>query len=231
MAIFSPGIAIGRISGRVGGEVFSHNRGGMYIRTAAIPVQPSTQWKLDANNYLALASQAWRNLTDVQRAGWKQFASENKITNRLGETKELPANAAYCTINTRLLRAGNNQIDDPPIGGPPDPLATITLSTDIGAGDFQLAYTATPLAAGMKLWLTACVLESGSITYIKNRLKQVHITAAAAASPLANLDAILDDRFGSLQVGQVVTVFASVFDSTTGLLSAPLRAESTVVTT
>ena len=231
MAIFSPGPVVGRISGRVGGHVFSHNRGGMYIRTAAVPCQPTTPYKTNAQNYFALASQAWKALTDVKRAGWKQFASENLITNRLGEPKELTANACYAQLNSRILWAQAVQIDDPPVGAAPTPLLTITLTTDLGVGTFQLAYTDTPLGASEHLWISACVMNSDAITYIKNRLKLVHVSEAAAASPLADLDTILDDRFGTLQVGQQVVVLAAVFDSATGLLSAPLRADSTVVET
>jgi len=231
MAIFSPGPVVGRISGGLGGHVFSHNRGGMYMRTRAVPCQPSTPYKTNAMNYFALASQAWKALTDVQRAGWKQWASENLVTNRLGEAKELVANAAYVQLNSRVLWALGTQIDDPPIGAAPTPLLTITLTTDLGVGTFQLAYTATPLEAYQHLWISAAVLNSDAITYIKNRLKLVHVSAAEAASPLADLDTILDDRFGTLQVGQQVVVLAAVFDSATGLLSAPLRADSAVVET
>ena len=231
MAIFSPGPVVGRISGGLGGHVFSHNRGGMYMRTRAVPCQPSTTYKTNAMNYFALASQAWKALTDVQRAGWKQWASENLVTNRLGEAKELVANAAYVQLNSRVLWALGTQIDDPPIGAAPTPLLTITLTTDLGVGTFQLAYTATPLEAYQHLWISAAVLNSDAITYIKNRLKLVHVSAAEAASPLADLDTILDDRFGTLQVGQQVVVLAAVFDSATGLLSAPLRADSAVVET
>jgi len=53
MAIFNPGPLVGQVSGRVGGTVFSHNRGGAYIRNGSIPYAVYSQKALQAKSALS----------------------------------------------------------------------------------------------------------------------------------------------------------------------------------
>ena len=230
MAIFTPGSIIGQISGKIGGTVFSHNKGGAYIRNGAIPTLVSSAAAIAAKNRVSVLSVAWSGLTDAQRAAWKLYAEQNTVINRLGNSITIPPLAHYISINSRLMASADTVLDVPPISAAPDPLDTITLTADIGAGDFEIAYTATPLGAGIKLWVEACLLGSPTIHYIKNRLRLLQISAAAAASPL-DIETALAARFGTIQVGQECHVMVRAFDSATGLLSGPLHDQATVVTT
>jgi hypothetical protein len=134
------------------------------------------------------------------------------------------------SLNHRLLQAGDTVIGAPPVVAAPAPLTSLTLSADIGVGDFTVAFTATPLGAGDRLYLLAAVVDSPARSYVKNLYKLVAITAKAQVSPYTcEADVVL--RFGDLAVGQKVVVQASVLSSTTGLLSLPLRDEALVVST
>lgn len=231
MAKFSPGPGVAAVSGSIGGTVFSRNRYGAYMRYRAVPVNPDTQAQALARQAIAAASETWRSLTPGKRAAWATWCAGNPIVDTLGNAQILSANAGYCQINSRLLYVGEAQIDLPPTAAAPAPLATIGLETDLGVGDFELNYTATPLGAGVSLWLQAAVVNSAGINYVKNLMRIVDVSEAAKASPIADLDTLLVAKFGTLQVGQIVHVLASTFDSATGLLSTPLRASSVVVET
>lgn len=230
MALFTPGPVVGQISGRVGASVFSHNRGGTYIRNGTIPTLVTSEAAINAKARMTAQSQAWDNLTDVQRLAWLEYARSNPVTNRLGSQVTVGGNAAFCGINCRLALAGVATLTEPPIADPPTALATMTLSLDIGAGDFQVAYTATPLGATEKLWVRACVLNNVAIGYVENRLRNLARSAAAQASPY-DIEAQTVARFGTLSVGQKVVIRAHIFDTATGLLSAPLQADGLIVTT
>lgn len=228
MAIFTPGPAVGQISGRVGGSVFSHNRGGPYIRNGTIPVTSTTPEAIAAKTRLSTVSTAWKNLTDAQRRAWTDWAVANPVTNRLGHSITLPANAAYISLNTRIAAAALTQIDVPPITAAPEGLATLTQSADIGVGDFDLDFTPTPLGAAEYLWIQCAVTNSTAIENVNNLLRFVGISAAAQATGFDH-QSLVEARLGTLTAGQTVHTFASVFDGGTGLLSQPLRV-STVVT-
>ena len=227
---FTPGIAIGAASGSIGGTTFSRNRYGAYTRTRAIPVNPNTLAQQNARSRLSTYSANWQTLTASQQLAWKSWANQNPITNTLGAQQVLTGQAAYVGLNTRLALATDTAIDVPPLTPAPTSLVSLSGTWDIGAGDFQLIFTATPLGADDRLWVQAAVVSSAGINYIKNLLRVVTITAKAQASLLDTQTAI-EAVFGGLQVGQIVHVWASVFDSATGLLSVPLSTKGTVVTT
>lgn len=230
MALFTAGPVVGQISGRVGASVFSHNRGGPYIRNGTIPTLVSSQEAINAKARLAAQSQAWDNLTIAQRLAWSEWAKSNPVVNRLGSQVTIAGNAAFVGINTRLAYAGDTLLTEPPLADPPTALASITLTLDIGAGNFEIAYTATPLGAGVRLWVLLTVLNNPAINYVENRLRLLVASAAAQASPL-DIKTETVARFGTLAVGQKVVARVHTFDGATGLLSAPIQDDGPIVST
>lgn len=230
MALITPGPMVGQISGRLASVVFSHNRGGPYARNGTIPTLVTSEAAINAKARLAAQSQGWDNLTGTQRLAWTEWARSNPVTNRLGSQVTIGGNAAYVGINTRLALAGDTILSDPPIADPPTALASITLTLDIGAGNFEVAYTATPLGATIKLWVRLVVLNNPAVNYVENLLRNLVVSAAAQASPL-DIEAATLARFGTLSVGQKVVARVHTFDAATGLLSAPIQSEGLIVTT
>jgi len=230
MALIRPGGLVGQISGRLGGDVFSHNRYGQYVRSGTNPVTSTTPYALAAKARMTTTSQGWQSLSAALKLAWNAWASTNPTINRLGESIHLTGHAAYVSINTRLLACAVAGITAPPIEPAPAPLLTLTLAADIGPGDFEFAYTATPLAAADYLWINACVLDSTGINYVANYLRLVGVSAAEQASPF-DPQTLIEARFGSVAVDQIIVATVSVFDSLTGQLSAPLRCQATVVDT
>lgn len=230
MALIVPGSLAGQISGRIGSVVYSHNRGGPYVRNGTIPTTVTSEAAINAKGRLAAQSQAWDDLTAAQRISWGQYALSNPVTNRVGHQVTLSGNAAFVGINTRLALAGVATLSVPPIADPPTALTSITPAYDIGAGDFDVVFAATPLAADEYLWIQATVLNNIAVTYYENLLRHLAVSAAAQASPF-DTQVAMEARFGTLIVGQKVVYRISVFSDTTGLLSAPVQTEGIIVTT
>jgi len=230
MAIMRPGPLAGQLSGRVGGIVFSRNRGGDYVRNGPSPINPQTAYQTAVRNALGLASAGWDGLTDAQRVAWVAWAQSNPVQNRIGESIRLQGNAAFVALNSRLAYEGTAIVATPPSVNAPDPLLSITGSFDVGAGNFQLAYTATPLGAGLKLWVLGCLLSSPAVTFVKNKLRHFYTGAAATASPV-DLQASFSARFGAPVVGNKVVFVAGVLDGTNGQLSSTMRTEGIVTST
>lgn len=230
MALIRPGGLVGQISGRLGGDVYSHNRYGQYVRTGTNPITSTTSYALAAKARMTATSQGWQSLSAALKLAWNAWATTNPTINRLGESIHLTGHAAYVGINTRLLACGVAGITAPPIEPAPLPLVSLTLVADIGPGDFEFTYTATPLGANDYLWVKACVLDSTGINYVENYLRLVGVSAAAQESPF-DPQTLIEARFGTVAVDQIIVGSVSVFDSVTGQLSAPLRCQATVVDT
>lgn len=227
---FTPGIAVGAMSGSVGGITASRNRFGAYFRVRAKPVISTSTYAQEAKGILAAATTRWQTLTDAQRNAWETYADTHPVTNSLGIPQALTGHQAFVGINARIDRDNGTLLDDPPPAAAPDGLGTLALTADIGTGNFEIAFTPTPLAADDKLWVLAAVVNSPGINYVENLLRLVAISSAAQTSPF-DIEAAVAARFGTLQVGQKCVVKVGVYDSATGLLSNFLRSDDIIVST
>jgi len=230
MALIVPGPMAGQISGRLGSTVFSHNKGGPYVRNGTIPTTSYTAYALAAKARLSAASSAWQSLTAGQRGAWKEWGIENPVTNRVGHQITLTGISAFAGIYTRLTIVGQPTLTAPPIDPAPQPLTALTLHLDIGPGAFDATFTPTPTGAAEVLWLQAAITDSPAVNNVNTQLRLIGGSGAAVASPFDFQDEI-EARLGALVVDQTVNLFASIFSNTTGLLSQPLRATGLVTDT
>ena len=230
MALILPGPAVGRISGRVGGSVFSHNKGGPYIRNATKPTTVTSDAALTQKAIVGNLSQTWQTLTAAQRLAWSDWAAENPITNRLGMSIHRTGHQAYIGLNARLLRSELSASATPPVGEVPPGILGLSLAYDIGVGGVSLEFTPTPLDAGYSLYWFACVLDSPTQRYVENQLRYIDTEADETASDL-DISTAMTARFGTIQVDNVVVVRAGVLDRASGRLSPLLQTSATVVET
>jgi hypothetical protein len=230
MAKITPGAMVGRISGSIGGDTFSKNRYGPYVRRRAVPTVSTTEYALAAKTRLATASTAWKGLTEAQQNAWATWASTNPVIDTLGQAQILSGQVASIQINNRRLHDGQAILTLPPVTAAPAPLLSLVLATDIGLGAFGITFTTAPLPANICMWIRAAVTNSPTISWVQNLYKLVTKSAPAFASPY-DCQADIEVRFGSLIVGQRVTVACATYDRTSGLLSTPLSDSGIVVST
>jgi len=230
MAKIKLGAIAGQISGSVGTWTFGHNRGGSYVRNRAIPITHTSEFAMNAKARLAQCSRAWADLTDDQRLSWNNWATTYPITDVLGDKRNLTGHQAYIKLSTRLLLAGNGTPTTPPSSDAPDGLTTVTLTADIGAGAFQVAYTVTPAPADCKVWVSGARIPHAGIAFVKNKMKYITCSANAAASPL-NWESAFYARFGTPAVGEIIFCWACILDTATGLLSLPTMDSVAVTST
>lgn len=230
MALYTPGPMIGQASGRVGGTIFSRNRGGSYVRNGSLPSRVTSEKALNAKAYLSLASQAWSALTAAQRLSWNTWAASKTVVNRLGRSISLNGQNWYVSLNTRLLAAGSAQISAPPTDTAPAGVTITGFTVDAGTGDTELTFSPTPTAAGNALWVRGCMVNSGAVTNVENLFTTLDITAAAVASPL-DLKSALEAALGPILVGATYHVEVRVLDLSTGMVSGRVLARTVAVST
>ena len=223
MALVTAGPMVGQASGRVGSVVFSHNRGGPYVRNGTIPTQVVTPYRALIRAWLAQASGNWALLDEADRKAWASWAASNPIINRLGHSVVLQANAAYVQLNARIASLGGTLLTTPPAIDAPAPPLSLVVTATVGAPDvLSVAYSPDGGAATLYLQLTACVLQSPNITYVRNRLRLLANVGLDLSSPFNALSAF-EARFGSLVAGTKIVMTAALLDSETGLLSVPIQ--------
>ncbi len=230
MAKIRPGGGIAQASGSLGGLVFSHNRGGAYVRARSIPVQPRSARQLEVRSNLSNASISWDLLDAAAQEQWRSWAESNPIMNTLGDAVRLAGNAAYVQLNSRLLFGGFAQIAAPPVITAPRPLQSFSYTADGGAGTTLITFAETPLTTNDCLYLRACYLPRPGINFVKNLLRFIGVSPIAQVTGYdyqAQLEAVL----GPMPTGAGLCMWAYVLDSTTGLLSPPMRDTVTIVHT
>jgi hypothetical protein len=230
MAKFLPGPTVASVSGSIGGTVFSRNRYGMYMRNRTKPVVSTTSYATAAKARLAAGSTAWQGLTNAQRDAWRHWANNNPVIGSLGMQQVLTGHAAYVGNYCRALILSETPLDVPPITAAPAPLTSLVLDADLGLGDVDLTYTATPTGAAEKLWIDAAVSDSAGIRWVENLYRFVGLSGVAEASPFVILS-IVEARLGTLINDQTLHVRVRVVENVGMMLSAPLSDSAVVETT
>ena len=230
MAIFTPGPVVAAASGSVGGTTYSHNRGGPYMRTRAIPVNPKSATQTAQRSYIASASAHWRDLTSASVLAWVTWAQLHPVMNALGNSVTLSGHQAFVQLNTRMLHDGQSPLDVPPIDVLPQSVLSLSLTADIGAGSVEATWTPTPLAATERMIFYTAVVDSLGIKNVNSLYKYTARSALAAASPM-DLEAQIQSYWGTLRVGQRIFLRAHIFDTVSALVSPPLSTSTAVSTT
>lgn len=166
---------------------------------------------------------AWRALTDAQRAGWLSLGLLMTRTDSLGQTYDLNGFLAYCSVNNNRLDAGDAAVSDAPAIVTPADLLTATIT--LTAAAFSVAYTATPLAAGNRLFIFCSPQRSAGAKF-NGDYRLIAVTAAAAASP-ANILAAYTAKFGVPVVGN--RIFLNLETYASGFKGSPFAVSQVVV--
>lgn len=159
---------------------------------------------------------AWKALTATQRQGWNDFGLNFARNDALGQAYNLTGFQAYCSVNNYQLAAGNAVLADAPVYSPPAPLTSITPTAT--SASLSLAYTATPLPAGARIFWSLSPCRSAGRSY-ESDMRLINVTAAAAASP-TNVLASYQARFGNPVTGTKIFISGQVYLN--GMLSQPL---------
>lgn len=104
--LFKSGL-VTQVSGSVGGMTGSRNKGGFYLKSRSVPVNPSSPAQTAARLRFQAHSTAWTNtLTQVQRDAWNAWAVTLAWTNSLGDAIQISGQNAFIGANSVLEQAG-----------------------------------------------------------------------------------------------------------------------------
>ena len=104
-----------QMSGSIGGMTGSHNKGGMYLRARAVPVNPNTAQQVAVRSIVSDLSNRWANtLTAPQRAAWDVYALNVPLTGPLGDPRQVSGLNMYVRSNVPIVQSGLSRVDGAP---------------------------------------------------------------------------------------------------------------------
>ena len=108
-------LIISQGSGSLGGQTYSHNTYGQYIRARVVPTNPSSSRQAAVRSVFAALAQHWLNtLTASQRSAWDNYGANVAVKDALGDDIYLTGFCHYIRSNSAILQAGLSRVDDGP---------------------------------------------------------------------------------------------------------------------
>jgi hypothetical protein len=191
-------------SGSVAGVTSSRNRYGQYRRTRAIPVNPNTAAQLVQRGYLTSASQAWRSLTDEQRAGWNTLALSVTIVDGLGQASNPSGFQLFTGCYTRMKLVGQAGATSPPANVPAiTPVSITAAAAAAGAATFTVTHGAAP--SDTALVIEASPPLSVGVNYCSDFRFMAYV-AGESVGAAKSIKAEWVAKFGALNAGQRIFV-------------------------
>lgn len=135
-------------SGKLGGIVFSHGRGGPYIRNLSIPTNPSSSDQVTVRSIFGNLSTSWSTLTADQRTAWATYAENTPVTGKFGDPITLTGQQMFLRCNAARQRAGLAIISDGPTVFGGIILNAVTAVVSIAAGQITTTFDNTDPWAG-----------------------------------------------------------------------------------
>lgn len=128
MAIIALAAPVSGIRGKVGGNVYSANKSGPYLKSWGRGSNPRTQSQTNHRSDLIQFAQAWSAITPAQRTAWDVYAAlpAQDKTNSLGETYSASGFNWFIELNLNRRANGQGQLSAAPVlGTPATPLGNI----------------------------------------------------------------------------------------------------------
>lgn len=183
--------------GKLGGQVFSHNRGGDYMRNNAVPTNPRTVFQQATRAILTQLSQGWSGLTASQIRAWNSATENFKRTNVFGDLRKLNGKNLYTSLNKNLVQVGESVLTDPP--NPDNIVAPIEVSAEIKitATKIDLGDAYEGVATPSHIVIRATPPVSQGTSFVKNDLRVVSAGQYATVTDEEALWTAYVARFGA----------------------------------
>lgn len=225
MAKIKFGMMMTDARGKLGGQVFSKNRSGAYIRTKVTPKNDQTPRQSFIRSLLGAVSQRWSTLTATARAGFNAAVGDWATTDIFGDARNPSGKTLFTKLNMNAQNAGFPEIIAIPakVEMPVTGLSKVEIK--IGVGQILLI-TETDFANGRSVVSATPRLSKGTY-YVKGKFRQLAI-GDADAPELAVLYNAYVAKFGVPAAGDNI-YFEVVQVLNTGQASVPQTIKATIL--
>lgn len=201
MAKIKFGMMMTDARGKLGGQVFSKNRGGAYVRTKVTPTNPQTTFQTGVRTTFAAFSQAWSGLSDAVRSAWDGAVSSWSTTDVFGDLKNPTGKSLYLRLNQRAVNAGFASFSAVP--AKTEMVEGIVLDAVVNITSGELTFSGIYSGAGARVVISGTPVLSDGTSYVKNKLRDIYNNIGTGTDPVEVYDAYIA-RFGVPSVGNNV---------------------------
>lgn len=202
MAKVKFGMMMTDASGKLGGQVFSKNRSGSYVRTKVTPSNPQTLAQQASRATLAAVSSAWSDLTDIQRASFNNAVEDWKKTDIFGDLKKPTGKNLFSALNINLINTGQAQITVAPPKVEIPYFGLTSVEGDVSDAEILLVASSAP--AGFVVLISATPPQSAGTSFFKGKYRDLTFQPSATASAY-DLYADYAAKFGAPLAGANVS--------------------------
>jgi len=216
MAKIQFGMMMTDARGKLGGQVFSKNRAGAYIRSKVTPSNPQTLDQQANRALLGSTSRGWSSLTDDQRTAWNAAVVNWPMKTIFGATAIPSGKSLYVMLNKNLLGIGSSEIATPPAKADTPILGLTSVIVDISEGTLTPVYSG--ITGSFVLQLRATPPLTQGTSNAKNRFRVIYAANDAGFDP-NEAYATYVSRFGALTTGANVQFSIALISPVTGQIS------------
>ena len=224
MAKIKFGMMMTDASGKLGGHVFSKNKGGSYVRTKATPTNPQTAAQMSVRSIFAQITSGWSALTEAQRASFRNAVDSFKKTDVFGDLKAPTGKQLYQRLNQNLALVNQALLQSAPQPEQIEIPTGLTPIASILAEEFDLAMAGDTSNSQVMIFATA-PLSQGT-KYVKNKLRL--LTTEAGANPFGtDIFAAYTAKYGALTAGDNIYIGIRTINAS-GQASPMVTAKATI---
>lgn len=224
------GLISSAASGKLGGVVASHNRGGQYFRKHSIPTQPRTSAVRVQRNALAAFSSAFRNLGATNISGWNALAATVTLKSKLGTTYHPTGQQLYVSCAKHLTEIGITSIPSTAPTIPTFPaIGTFTMASHSADTTVStMTYTVSPSwSDNYGVVVRASSVQSTGRTFIGKSAYRTLAGYSSGGDVPADFFTIYTDKFGPLPQAGNISFMVKLIDPSSGFAGAAVSSALT----
>lgn len=214
------------VSGKIGGVVALITG---VLRIWAKPVNPQTQSQQNQRGILTGLAQAWRGLTEPQRASWQGLTAEVPRSNRIGDTITLSGNALYNAFNAILALFGVAANASAPVLTSLEQLTTLSFVADASAHTLVISADFGATIANTGAIIEATPQMSAGRYFAKNQFRVLSTEMDIEDVDTLDVGSLYEAAFGTLTTGKKIFIRVTPAQVVTGQIGIPFEASSIVV--
>lgn len=204
--------------GKLGGTVFSRNKGGAYSKNKVTPLNPKSSYQQAQRNALSAKAGVWRTLTPDQRRSWIDGSVNFPQVDVFGDQYFLAGNMLYNKLNLNL-----EKIVEHPINICPTPISVGQISVSNPAftvGALEIDIDVVPAGFSALISATPC-LSAGRYNY-NSKLRNIGVLTAGSGGGTYDFVPEFIAKYGTPIVGQKIGFEIVLVSTTTGQQGVPV---------
>ena len=177
MAKIKFGMMMTDASGKLGGHVFSKNRGGSYIRTKVTPSNPQSSAQMTVRGIFASISSGWSSLTESARNSYRNFVADYAKTDIFGDLRNPSGKSLYQRLNQNLAISGQALLAQC-VAPSEVPFANmVSAICSIAGATFNIETSGDTTGSKVVVWATPSLSQGKK--FVKNSLRQISVVNGA----------------------------------------------------